>query len=146
MSPATAYVEKFVEDVDRSRVITAEMLMKKTAAVVHYPKDGPRVALHRMNESDISSIFVLDKQNRLIGIVMAEDALKAVENRETSLDSVIQKDIPIALPDTPVKEMFPLLTGKNLPLAVVDENEKFRGIIVRGAVMAKLAEGGTDDA
>jgi glycine betaine/proline transport system ATP-binding protein len=145
MSPATDYVEKFVEDVDRSRVLTAEMLMKKTTTVVRYPKDGPRVALHRMNESDISSIFVLDKQSRLIGIVMAEDALKAVENRETSLDSIIQKDIPKALPDTPVKEMFALLTGKNLPLAVVDENEKLQGIIVRGTVMAKLAEGGTEN-
>lgn len=145
MSPATAYVEKFVEDVDRSRVLTAEMLMKKTTTVIRYPKDGPRVALHRMNENDISSIFVLDKQSRLIGIVMAEDALKAVENKETSLDSIIQKDIPKALPGTPVKEMFALLTGKNLPLAVVDENDKFHGIIVRGTVMAKLAEGGTAD-
>ncbi|WP_226036117.1 quaternary amine ABC transporter ATP-binding protein [Aquibacillus saliphilus] len=142
MSPATEYVEKFVADVDRSRVLTAEMIMKKTATVIHYPKDGPRVALHRMKENDISSIFTVDKQNRLIGIVMAEDALTAIENNETSLDSIIQKDIPTALPDTPLKEMFALMTGKNLPLAVVDENSKFKGIVVRGTVMAKLAEGG----
>jgi glycine betaine/proline transport system ATP-binding protein len=41
MSPKTQYVEKFVEDVDRSRVLTAEMVMK-TPFMVTYPKDGPR--------------------------------------------------------------------------------------------------------
>lgn len=142
MSPATHYVEKFVEDVDRTKVLTAEMIMKKTATVVNYPKDGPRVALHNMKENDISSIFAVDKQHRLIGIVMAEDALQAVENSEKNLESIIKKDVPTALPDTPLKELFSLMTGKNLPLAVVDEDNKLKGIIVRGAVMAKLAEGG----
>ena len=47
MSPATGYVEKFVEDVDRSRILTAEMIMQKTSTVVIHPKDGPRVALRR---------------------------------------------------------------------------------------------------
>lgn len=144
MTPASEYVEKFVEDVDRSRILTAEMIMKKQIAVVNYPKDGPRVALRRMEESDTSSILTVDKQNRLIGIVMAEDALKAIEKNEKTLDSIIQKDIPTALTDTPLKEMFALLTGKNLPLAIVDKEDKLKGVVVRGIVMAKLAEGGMD--
>lgn len=146
MSPATRYVEQFVEDVDRSLILTADMMMRKTASVVTYPKDGPRVALHRMEKNSISSIFVVDQQKQLIGIVMAEDALRAVEAGETNLDRIIDKDIPTVLPDTPLKSMYNLLTAKNVPLAVVDENNTFRGIIVRGTVMAKLAEGGgTDD-
>lgn len=142
MSPATNYVKKFVEDVDRSRVITAEMIMKESSSVVNYPKDGPHVALHRMEENNISSIFAVDKQNRLIGIVMVEDALEAVKNNEKSLETIIQKDIPTVFSETPLKEMFSLLTGKNMPLAVIDDNHKLKGIIVRGNVMAKLAEGG----
>jgi glycine betaine/proline transport system ATP-binding protein len=142
MSPATGYVKKFVEDVDRSRVLTAEMIMRKTSTVVVHPKEGPRVALRRMQENGISSIFVLDRQNKLIGIVFAEDALEAAEKKETSLEQIIRRDVPTALPDTTLKDMFPLMTGKNMPIAVVDEANTFKGIIVRGAVMAKLAEGG----
>ena len=145
MSPATGYVKKFVEDVDRSRVLTAEMIMQKTSTVIVHPKDGPRVALRRMQESGISSIFALDKQNKLIGIVFAEDALEAVEKKETSVEHIIRKDVPTALPDTTLRDMYPLMTGKNLPIAVVDEENTFKGIIVRGAVMAKLAEGGNGD-
>ncbi|KAF1084420.1 Glycine betaine transport ATP-binding protein OpuAA [Sporotomaculum syntrophicum] len=141
MSPATDYVEKFVEDVDRSRVLTAEMIMKKPSTVVIHPKDGPRIALHRMEESNISSIFVLDKQNCLLGLVMAEDALQAIEKNEKSLENIIRKDIPTVFPETLLKDMFSLLTGKSLPLAVVDDNHKFKGIVLRGTVMAKLAGG-----
>lgn len=140
MSPATHYVEKFVEDVDRSRVLTADMVMQRTTTVVVHPKDGPRVALRRMQESGISSVFVLDKQKKLIGIVFAEDALEAVEHKESSLERIIRTDVPTALPDTVLRDMYPLLTGKNLPIAVVDEENTFKGIVVRGAVMAKLAE------
>jgi glycine betaine/proline transport system ATP-binding protein len=38
--------------------------------------------------------------------------------------------------------MFKLLSGKSLPLAVVNEENKLLGVIVRGSVMAKLAEKG----
>jgi glycine betaine/proline transport system ATP-binding protein len=130
MSPATHYVEKFVEDVDRSRILTAEMIMRKQVGVVNHPKDGPRVALRRMQDNDISSIFVVDKQYRLIGLVTAEDALTAVENQETSLDSMINRDIPTTLPHTPLREMFAMLTGKNVPLAVIDDENRFQGVSV----------------
>lgn len=146
MNPETQYVKQFVEDVDRSLILTADMIMRRSTALVTYPKDGPRVALRRMQSNDISSIFVTDYKKSLIGIVMAEDALKAVEQGETNLDNIIKKDIPTVLPNTPLKDMFNLLTGKNMPLAVVDETGRFKGIIVRGTVMAKLAEGGSSDA
>lgn len=142
-SPATNYVEKFVEDVDRSRVLTAEMVMKKPTVVVIFPKDGPRVALHRMEENGISSVFVVDKERRLQGLVMAEDALQAVENNQKDLESILQSDVPVVLPNTPLREIFAFLSGKSVPLAVVNEEKKLLGVIVRGSVMAKLAEGGT---
>ncbi|MBE0467040.1 MAG: glycine betaine/L-proline ABC transporter ATP-binding protein [Candidatus Desulforudis sp.] len=144
-SPATHYVEKFVEDVDRSRIFTAEMIMRKPSVVVVCPKDGPRVALHRMEEYGISSVFAVDRNQRLEGLVMAEDALKAVEQNQKDLGQILVRDVPTVLPPTPLREFFALLTGKSMPLAVVDGQKKLLGIIVRGSVMAKLAGGYTDD-
>lgn len=142
MNPASNYVERFVEDVDRSRVLTAEMVMKKPTAVIRFPKDGPRVALHRMQENGISSIFVVDSSFRLQGLVMAEDALEAVEKNQKDLAEIISRDISTVPPDTVLRGLFSLLSGKSIPLAVVNEENRLLGIIVRGSVMAKLAEGG----
>ncbi len=143
MSPASNYVEKFVEDVDRSRVLTAEMVMKKPTPIITFPKDGPRVALHRMRENGISSIFVVDSSFRLQGLLMAEDALKAVEKNQKDLIEILDRNISTVSPDTPLRELFSLLSGKSLPLAVVNDENRLMGIIVRGSVMAKLAERGT---
>src|SRR5690625_4082749 len=65
MSPKTEYVRKFVEDVDRTRILTAEMIMQKNTPVITYPKDGPRIALRNMKTNALSSMFVVDKQNNL---------------------------------------------------------------------------------
>lgn len=142
MSPANNYVEKFVEGVDRSRVLTAEMVMKKEVATVIFPKDGPRVALRTMEEKDFSSLFVIDKRRQIQGLIMIEDALKAVENNEKSLESILIKDTPKVLPDTPLQEIFGLLSEKNVPVAVVNDQNRLLGVVVRSSVMAKLATGG----
>src|SRR5699024_9134752 len=80
MSPKTEYVKKFVEDVDRSRILTAEMIMNANPPLLTYPKDGPRMALRLMKKNGLSSIFVVDRQTQFLGIVTAEDALQAIEN------------------------------------------------------------------
>jgi len=141
MSPKTEYVKKFVEDVDRSRVLTAEMIMQENTAVVTYPKDGPRIALRRMKTNSLSSIFVVDRQNNFLGIIKAENALEAVDKGEKTLDNILNRDSHTAGLETPLNEMFALLTGKNEPLAILDDDGKFKGVVVRGNVMAKLAEG-----
>jgi len=47
VNPANDYVEKFVEDVDRSKVLQAQHIMKRPETV-NIEKHGPRVALERL--------------------------------------------------------------------------------------------------
>ncbi|HDP81475.1 MAG TPA: glycine betaine/L-proline ABC transporter ATP-binding protein [Spirochaetes bacterium] len=139
-NPATAYVERFVENVDMTRVLTAKDVMVKAGYVVH-PKDGPRGALHSMRERGISSIFVLEKSRELLGIVMAENAREAVERGEQTLEKVIEPyEQNKVTPDTPLADILPMMVDIRYPVAVVDEANKLVGIIVRGSVIAGLAE------
>jgi glycine betaine/proline transport system ATP-binding protein len=74
--PADDYVAKFVQDVDMAKVITAESVMLKPKAMAYYKTDGPKAALHKMKQSQISTIFVRnDKQ--LYGVVSADDCAMA---------------------------------------------------------------------
>ena len=59
-NPATEYVANFVNDVDRSRILKAENIMVRPTAHVS-SNDGPRVALRKMKEEALSSIFVIEK-------------------------------------------------------------------------------------
>src|SRR5690606_25676706 len=85
VNPANQYVEKFVEDVDRSKVLTAKHVMKRPETV-NIDRHGPRVALERMRAEGISSILVVDSNRNLKGYVTADDILEArnKENRNLS--------------------------------------------------------------
>ncbi len=137
-SPATRYVEKFVEDVNLAKVLTAGTVMHK-ASTVTYPKDGPKTALHKMKEVGISGILVVDRDRNLLGRVSAEDALRLSKTGEQSLESIITKDISTVPPETPINEIF---AEQVFPVAVTDADNRLMGIIIRGALLAALAEGG----
>ncbi|GEK59125.1 glycine betaine/L-proline ABC transporter ATP-binding protein [Marinococcus halophilus] len=136
--PADDYVAQFVEDVDRSKVFTAEAVMKRPETLT-IDKDGPRVALQRMKKEGISSLYVTNKDRTLLGIVHADEVSELVEQGSEDMRSVLHENVPAVQKDTVVKEMIELLTYKNTPVAVVDEDNRLVGIVVRGSVMALLS-------
>ncbi len=142
-NPADRYVEKFVEDVDLSKVITAESVMKNPLEVASFAHDGPKAALWKMKEAGISSIFVQDK-GRVIGIVSADDAARALKNGEKDLTGILRTDITTVTADAPASELFPLL-AESSPVAVVNAEGKLKGVIVKGSLLAALSEGVTNN-
>ncbi|MCG7346487.1 glycine betaine/L-proline ABC transporter ATP-binding protein [Sporosarcina sp. ACRSL] len=139
MNPSNKYVERFVEDVDLSKVLTAGHIMKK-ADMVQVDR-GARVALRLMKRQGISSIYVVDNGNQLLGAVTAQDALDATESGKT-LESVLIKDIPTCSPDTVLTDLFDTVSTTPIPMAVVNEEKHLQGIIVRGALIGALAGDG----
>ncbi|OIJ14620.1 glycine betaine/L-proline ABC transporter ATP-binding protein [Anaerobacillus arseniciselenatis] len=137
-NPESDYVERFVEDVDRSKVFTASHVMKRPETV-NAEKDGPRVAMQRMKDTGISSIYVTNRKKELLGIVSAEEVSKAVKENRSLLD-IIEENVPTVHPDTPLNELFDVVSTSPVPLAVVEEG-LLKGIIIRGAVLAALSSG-----
>ncbi|CAM2361769.1 glycine betaine/L-proline ABC transporter ATP-binding protein [Listeria seeligeri] len=135
--PADEYVEKFIEDVDRSKVYTASNVMIRPE-IVNFEKDGPRVALKRMREAGTSSVFVVRRNRELVGIVHAADVSKLVKENITSLESAIHRDVPTTGPDTPLAEIMDTISTTTIPIAVTEDG-KLKGIIIRGSVLAALS-------
>ncbi len=140
-NPADDYVEKFVEDVDRTKVLTAEGVMKSPDPVV-FLRDGPRVALRLMREHGISSIFVVTRERKLAGILLAEDALQAVKEHKEDIKGIIISDVPKVGVDTPVIDIIPVIADTKFPVAVTREDDKLAGILVKGSVLAGMVRRG----
>lgn len=139
-NPATAYVEKFVEDVNLAKVLTAGTVMHKATSVT-FPKDGPKTALHKMKEVGISHILVVNREQHLLGRVSADDALQLSKKGEKSLESIIVDDVPTVHKDTIINELF---AEQTFPVAVTDDQNQLKGLIIRGALLGALAEGGIE--
>lgn len=136
MNPANEYVERFVQDVDLSKVLTASHVMKQPEKMV--ATKGPLVALKIMKDAGISSVYIVDKQQRLIGAVTAQDASEAVK-KKLSIEDILIRDILTVSPDTVIVDLLDTVANAPLPVAVVDENNRLVGILVRGKVLAALS-------
>lgn len=134
--PANGYVERFIEDVDLSKVLTASHVMRRPETITL--DRGPRVALQLMRERGISNLFVIDRSMRLLGVITAEDASEANKSGK-SLSDILINDSPQVSPDTVLSDLFEATSSAKVPLAVVDEQRRLLGVIVRGAVLGALA-------
>ncbi|MGG0756316.1 quaternary amine ABC transporter ATP-binding protein [Brevibacillus laterosporus] len=142
-NPANKYVERFVEDVDLSKVLTATHVMKRPETITL--ERGPRVALQFMQERGVSTLYVVDTHKRLLGAITADDAVQAVKEGKKLADILIKEEVPTVAPDTVLNDLFDIVSSTRVPVAVVDEGNRLQGIIIRGAVLAALSgntEGG----
>lgn len=136
MDPASDYVERFVEDVDLAKVLTAGHVMKRAETVS--VDRGAKVALKLMKDDGISTIYVVDKQQKLLGYVTADQASDAAKESK-SLEDILTTDIPTVYKETLLVEIFEPMADEKAPLSVVDEAGKLLGIVVRGSVIGALA-------
>ncbi len=99
---------------------------------------GPRVALHLMEEHDITRIFVVTRQRLLRGLVTLEDAAGAVRTGR-QMGEILITDIPVVAPDASLADIISLIVESPYPVAVADDTGRLRGVISRGAILAALA-------
>ena len=136
-NPANQFVREFVEDVDRTKVLTAQNIMVP-AITTNIELDGPNVALNRMRKEEISMLVAVDRKRQLKGIITADAALRA-RNEKLSLQEVLDEQMPTINKDMLVTDIFNVLYDAKTPLAVV-ENGKVLGVVIRGSVIEALAE------
>ncbi|SIS08288.1 glycine betaine/proline transport system ATP-binding protein [Peribacillus simplex] len=136
MNPANEFVEKFVEDVDLSKVLTASHVMIRPEKIA--VDRGPRVALEIMRKQGYSSIFVVDRKQKLLGAVTAEQARQAMSN-DQSISEVMSTDIPTVKEDELLGNLMDVMATSSLPISVIDDQNRIKGILLRGAVIGALA-------
>lgn len=149
MQPANRYVERFVEDVDLSKVLTAAHVMMKAETITL--EKGPRVALQFMRERGVSSLYVVDKGMHMLGLITAEAASDAIKNGLKLEDALLTDNVPTAAPETLLNELFEQMSQSSLPVSVIGDDKRLKGVVIKGAVLAGLAgnssllEGGTSE-
>lgn len=140
--PANQYVRDFVEDVDRSKVLTAQNIMVP-ALTTNIEVDGPNVALNRMRKEEVSMLLAVDRKRKLKGSLTADKALEARKNNLT-LKEVIDKNVRRIPKDMLVTDIFNLIFDSPAPLAVV-EGDRLVGVVIRGSVLEALADTETEE-
>lgn len=138
-NPADDYVKAFVQNVDRTKIITAQAIMRK-APTVQVPKDGPSVAIRNMEKVGVSTTYVVNEKRQLKGVVTIDDAVALKEEGKKNIEKIISSDIEVAGPETPINALLTKSIQSKYPIAVIDEDSKLLGIVDRATILAELNE------
>lgn len=142
-NPADDYVSNFVKDVDRSKVLEASHVMKKPEVLLSY-KDGPRLAVRKMEEASVSSIFVTDKEKNFKGLLTIDDAVKAYQNNISMEEMLITEDVYTTSPDTPLNDLIGIAANVKYPIVILEDG-KLLGIVSRVSILSGLVLGKEKD-
>src|SRR5690606_20288257 len=140
--PANDYVEQFVQDVDRARVLTAGNVMERPRAIVP-ESGGPRAALREMRDAYSSAVYIVGRDRKRLGMVTDRDAVKLIRKGESSLTTIL-KPVPQSVNESDVlADLFIPAAESQLPLAVTDAEGRLVGVIPRVTLLAALGPGPT---
>jgi glycine betaine/proline transport system ATP-binding protein len=139
VDPANDYVASFVQDVDRSRVLTAASIMEEPRVMVS-PNDGPRAAMRALRTEQASAAFVVEPGRRLVGTVTEEKVAAALRHGGGTVRDLMDSDTAAMREDTPLSALLTPASQTKLPLAVVDGNGRLTGVVPRVTLLAALGD------
>lgn len=137
-SPADDYVADFVSDVDRSRVLTAADVIRAARITVTLD-ERPADVLVRLGKAEATGAYVVDDDQRILGVVRDDWLGHAAGRNATGIDrSALVEEYRTTEPDRPLIDLLHQVGRNPVPLAVVDDG-RLTGVVPRGAVLAALS-------
>jgi glycine betaine/proline transport system ATP-binding protein len=138
-SPADDYVADFVADVDRTRVLTAEDVMREPRFLAA-PEEPAAELLRRLGREEANGVYVLDGERRIVGVAR-DDRLAdaAARGAATPSRDCLSDEYLTTTPDKPLIELCSLVGRHSVPLAVIDGDRHLLGVVPRATLLAALA-------
>jgi len=106
------------------------------------PESSVLDALKLMAEKEIGALMVVDKKDKVVGIITERDyARKIILKGKTSIKTSVKEIMTpsnkmyTVKPDTPVEDCMVLMTGKHIRHVPVFDGGKFVGLISIGDVV-----------
>ena len=141
-NPADEYVQEFIRDVSKTKVLGAGSIMQEPRSTV-FGSQGPDTALQVMQNNNIRYAFVLDSVSNLMGVVTVDQAASAAQRGVASLQDLDYPDssiCPRVSTSTPIDDLIPLAAETECPISVVDNEGRLLGVIPRTTLLWSLAE------
>lgn len=142
LSPANDYIESFLQDVNRGKVLNA------SHAVFERPlnltmRTNPAHALDRLKTRDYDYAAVLDGK-RLSGVIMREDAQRAINDGAKDISRYVS-DMASVPASAGLDEVLAQLLRTPEPVAVTDDHGEFVGVLSRNKVVELVTTTSEDD-
>jgi glycine betaine/proline transport system ATP-binding protein len=138
-APANDYVAQFVQDVDRTRVLTPGSVMVPPVALVG-AEQGPRAVHKLMREHQTARLFVVNRDQSLAGAVDEEEVVAAVQQGADTLHGILDDAVVSVPKHAHLSELLPLSADNPKALAVLDDDRRVVGVLARVTLLQALGQ------
>ena len=136
--PANDYVERFVENVGRGRIITASSIMKTKPVVARLKKEGPEAIIRKMREKNLFVLPVVGTDGQFLGEVSLKDVVNLRKQGIKEIDSVVTSEVPSVLESTTVEDMLTILPKIKQVIPVVSDSNKLLGVVSPSSIIIEM--------
>jgi glycine betaine/proline transport system ATP-binding protein len=137
LKPADDYVASFVENVDRSRVLTVGAAAHEKQPRIS-PGDSVQKALEVMRDLDLPYAFVMENDD-ISGAVRLRDAEQEEKRENPSLENIIMPPGDEVRPEENLISILAKASGNLSPLPVIDESGELVGAITKDDLLRAVA-------
>ena len=139
--PTNNYVASFIQDVDRTRVLTAANVMEPVQGVIG-AGSGPQTAHKVMREGQHNWVLVQNRDRTPVGILWEPDVAEAVRTGRKDLPWSPVHEMPTVPHDTSLSDLFAVSAQHLNPIVVLDDEGRTLGVIPRVTLLASAANHG----
>jgi glycine betaine/proline transport system ATP-binding protein len=139
-NPADEYVQEFVQDASPAKVLTAGSIMEEPT-ILTYAWEGPKTALTLIRANKRRAAFIVNKSRELLGVIREKELVSLLEQETKSktipMDSI--KKVSTVTEETLIEDLFSIVTENPWPIPVVDEKNRFKGIVTTDHIFESLS-------
>jgi len=145
-NPADDYVKSFFRGVNVSNVLCAgDIAVKQQVTIVE--RDGNvRAALQRIAKADRDFAYVVDKRQRLHGVVSGASLEAEAKSPHPEMHNAFLPDIEPIKAESSIGDIIAAVAQAPCGLPVVDEAGRYKGVVSRAVLLEALNREGDENA
>jgi len=144
--PADDYIRDFMLDVNRAQVLKTGSIVRNTVPII-LGKDSVKAAIAHMHEDRRDQMYVVDRAGKPTGVVKRWELEHAAQDGIDDITRIMRTEFPQVQASATIEDVAHL--GRfGLPVAIVDANGKFAGVVEQEDILAsigRLSKQATDE-
>lgn len=141
-NPANEYVAEFI---GKNRIWSSPEFIRAQDIMINdpvcaSPEVNIRRCIERMRRLKVDSLMITDKENRLLGIVLAKD-LQPLEDKSQPVAQVMQRECQTVSPEMTILAILEMVNGGAMSsIPVVDQEMRLHGLITKTSLLTTLSQ------
>lgn len=136
-NPTDDYIRAFIQDVNRAQVIKTGTIARQIIPLILGEDNDPSAALKQMLHHDCNDMYIVDRDGKPVGTVNRKTLETAISQGRDDISQLMQTHFPQVNASTRLENTFHLCQ-QGLPIAVVDGEGFFKGVVEQSDVLVNI--------